>query len=83
MPAWVVTDTKEFDDASLVIAVALATAANIIRLDAQHIEFQPDADAADRAVHVVPSGEVMTLLVPLSETAVNTPSSGDQQTDCH
>ena len=41
------------------------------------------ASAADRAVQVVPVGEVMTLFVPSDETATNNARSGDQQTDSH
>src|SRR5258706_182312 len=40
------------------------------------------ASEAERAVQVMPSGEVMTRLVPLLVTAAKRPSSGDQVTDC-
>ena len=41
------------------------------------------ASASTLAVHVSPSGEVITWFVPSSETATNNDRSGDQQIPCH
>ena len=49
----------------------------------QHTERQSLSSAAVRAVHVIPSEEVITLFVPEDATATNLDNSGDQHTDRH
>lgn len=58
-------------------AASRATATKMARSEDQQIEFQLSADAAERAVQVIPSGLVITRLVPLAATAANNESSGD------
>ena len=59
-----------------------ATATNIDNSGDQHTEFQPLASDADLAVHVIPSGEVITRFVPPPfATATKIDNSGDQHTE--
>lgn len=58
----------------------VATAQNNLRAGAQQTVCQAFCSAAVRAVHVVPSGDVITRCVPSEEVAQNIPRNGDQQT---
>ena len=49
----------------------------------QAIVYHGFASAADLDVQVVPSGEVITLLVPSADTAQNKVNSGDHVTERH
>jgi hypothetical protein len=59
-----------------------AVATNIDNSGDQHTALQEIVVPVgiDLRVHVIPSGEVITLFVPFSETATNIDSSGDQHT---
>ena len=59
------------------IAALSPTAAKMPRLSDHATEYQVDADAALRAVHVEPSGDVMTRFVPSDEIATNRFSDGE------
>src|SRR5690606_27893667 len=63
--------------------VLLAIARNIFRAGDQHTEFQLRATNTRWLVQLMPSGDVMMLVVaePFEPTAQNNPSSRDQHTD--
>ena len=56
----------------------LATAANRPSDGDQAIATHVEPTEAERPVHVTPSGEVITCVVPRLETAANSPSDGAQ-----
>ena len=59
------------------------TATNRLNSAAHTIASHWFAAAAERAVQVVPLGEVITLFVPSSDTAANSASEGDQAMPRH
>jgi hypothetical protein len=61
----------------------LATAQNNDKSDDQQTLRHSFSAEAESAVHFIPSGEYITLLVQLQDTATNNAKSGDQQTLIH
>src|SRR5574337_399475 len=71
---------------SLTPPAPLATATNVpveSKPSAKHKPSQFEAAGDVRTVQVIPSGEVITRLVPPSATATNNRSSGDHVTAVH
>jgi hypothetical protein len=68
-------------DEYIVAPVVAATAANNPSSGLQTTLRQDEADAAARAIQLMPSDEIITRFVPVDETAQNIPNAGLQHTE--